>query len=78
MITVSGVSKDYHSETRHTYHRVLSNVSFAIGPGEKIRSQLENIAILPRHDRLQSQPAVAVTAKMQHFAATDPLFCAAV
>jgi capsular polysaccharide transport system ATP-binding protein len=36
MITVTGVSKDYHSETRHTYHRVLSNVSFAISPGEKI------------------------------------------
>ena len=36
MIIVSGVSKDYHSETRHTYHRVLSNVSFAVGPGEKI------------------------------------------
>ena len=36
MITVTGVSKDYHSETRHTYHRVLSNVSFAIRPGEKI------------------------------------------
>ena len=36
MITVTGVSKDYHSETRHTYHRVLSDVSFAIRPGEKI------------------------------------------
>ena len=36
MITVSGVSKDYHSETGRTYHRVLSNVSFAIRPGEKI------------------------------------------
>ena len=36
MITVTGVSKDYHSETRRTYHRVLSNVSFALGPGEKI------------------------------------------
>ena len=36
MITVTDVSKDYHSETRHTYHRVLSNVSFAIKPGEKI------------------------------------------
>jgi capsular polysaccharide transport system ATP-binding protein len=36
MITVDGVCKDYHSETRHTYHRVLSNISFAIKPGEKI------------------------------------------
>src|SRR5437879_6094740 len=36
MITVTDVSKDYHSETRHTYHRVLSNVSFVVGPGEKI------------------------------------------
>jgi len=36
MITVTDVSKDYHSETRHTYHRVLSNVSFVLGPGEKI------------------------------------------
>ena len=36
MITVADVSKDYHSETRRTYHRVLSNVSFALGPGEKV------------------------------------------
>ncbi len=36
MITVTDVSKDYHSETRRTYHRVLSNVSFVLGPGEKI------------------------------------------
>jgi capsular polysaccharide transport system ATP-binding protein len=36
MITVTDVSKDYHSETRHTHHRVLSNVSFTVGPGEKI------------------------------------------
>jgi capsular polysaccharide transport system ATP-binding protein len=36
MITVSGVSKDYHSETRHTYHRVLSNVSFTVRRGEKL------------------------------------------
>jgi capsular polysaccharide transport system ATP-binding protein len=36
MITVAGVSKDYHSETRRTYHRVLSNISFSIKPGEKI------------------------------------------
>ena len=27
MIAVTGVSKDYHSETRHTYHRVLSNIA---------------------------------------------------
>jgi capsular polysaccharide transport system ATP-binding protein len=36
MITVAGVCKDYHSETGRTYHRVLSNVSFALRPGEKI------------------------------------------
>ena len=36
MITVSDVCKDYHSETRRTYHRVLSNVSFVVRPGEKI------------------------------------------
>ncbi|HEY8871591.1 MAG TPA: ABC transporter ATP-binding protein [Stellaceae bacterium] len=36
MITVTGVCKDYHSETRHIYNRVLSNVSFTIRPGEKI------------------------------------------
>jgi len=36
MITVTDVSKDYHSETRHTYHRVLSNVSFDLKPGEKV------------------------------------------
>jgi capsular polysaccharide transport system ATP-binding protein len=36
MIAAIGVSKDYHSETRRTYNRVLSNVSFAIKPGEKI------------------------------------------
>ncbi len=36
MITVTGVCKDYHSETRRTYNRVLSNVSFTIAPGEKI------------------------------------------
>jgi capsular polysaccharide transport system ATP-binding protein len=36
MITVTDISKDYHSETRHTYHRVLSNVSFTVGRGEKI------------------------------------------
>jgi capsular polysaccharide transport system ATP-binding protein len=36
MITVTGVCKDYHSETQRTYNRVLSNVSFALKPGEKI------------------------------------------
>ena len=36
MITVTDVCKDYHSETRRIYHRVLSNISFAISPGEKI------------------------------------------
>jgi capsular polysaccharide transport system ATP-binding protein len=36
MITVTEVCKDYHSETRHLHHRVLSNVSFAIERGEKI------------------------------------------
>ncbi len=36
MITVTNACKDYHSETRHVYHRVLSNVSFAVRPGEKI------------------------------------------
>ena len=45
MITVTGVSKDYHSETRRTYHRVLSNVSFAIKPGEKIK-----VTIAPNRD----------------------------
>ena len=36
MITVTDLSKDYHSETRRTYHRVLSNVSFVLKPGEKL------------------------------------------
>jgi capsular polysaccharide transport system ATP-binding protein len=36
MITVTDLCKDYHSETRRTYHRVLSNVSFVLKPGEKI------------------------------------------
>jgi capsular polysaccharide transport system ATP-binding protein len=36
MITVADVCKDYHSETRRIYNRVLSNVSFTISPGEKI------------------------------------------
>jgi capsular polysaccharide transport system ATP-binding protein len=36
MIAVTDVCKDYHSETRRIYNRVLSNVSFTIEPGEKI------------------------------------------
>src|ERR1041385_3389704 len=36
MIRVSGVSKDYHSETRGSYNRVLSDVSFTVAQGEKI------------------------------------------
>jgi len=36
MITADGVCKDYHSETGHGYHRVLSEVSFSVAPGEKI------------------------------------------
>ena len=36
MIRVSEVCKDYHSETRHQYHRVLSNISFTVAPGEKL------------------------------------------
>lgn len=36
MITVSGVSMDYESETGRGYHRVLSDVSFSLARGEKI------------------------------------------
>ena len=36
MIRVSEVCKDYHSETRHQFHRVLSNISFTVAPGEKL------------------------------------------
>lgn len=36
MIRVEGVYKDYHSETRGRYHRVLSDISFEIEPGEKV------------------------------------------
>jgi len=36
MIRVSEVCKDYHSETRQKQHRVLSNVSFDVSPGEKL------------------------------------------
>ena len=36
MIQVNQVCKDYHSETRHITHRVLSDISFSIAPGEKV------------------------------------------
>lgn len=36
MIRAEGVCKDYHSETRHRYNRVLSDISFTLEPGEKI------------------------------------------
>jgi capsular polysaccharide transport system ATP-binding protein len=36
MIIAEGVCKDYHSETGHGWHRVLSGVSFSIAPGEKV------------------------------------------
>src|SRR5947209_19625364 len=36
MIRVNSVSKDYHSETRGQYHRVLNDISFTVAPGEKI------------------------------------------
>src|SRR5438067_6803447 len=36
MIRVNSVSKDYHSETRGRYHRVLSDISFTVAPGEKV------------------------------------------
>jgi capsular polysaccharide transport system ATP-binding protein len=36
MIVASEVGKDYHSETRSGYHRVLSDISFTVAPGEKI------------------------------------------
>jgi len=36
MISGREVSKDYHSETGHGYHRVLSDVSFAVARGEKL------------------------------------------
>ena len=36
MIRADTVYKDYHSETRGRYHRVLSDISFAVAPGEKI------------------------------------------
>src|SRR3954469_11481048 len=36
MIRVTGVCKDYHSETRQLHHRVLSEISFLLDRGEKI------------------------------------------
>ena len=36
MIAATGICKDYHSETGHGYHRVLSDISFAVERGEKV------------------------------------------
>jgi capsular polysaccharide transport system ATP-binding protein len=36
MIQISHVSKDYYSEIGHRVHRVLSDIDFTIGPGEKL------------------------------------------
>src|SRR6266568_2779671 len=36
MITATEVSKDYRSEIRHGIHRVLSDLSFSVSPGEKL------------------------------------------
>src|ERR1041384_522876 len=36
MIRVSGLSKEYHSETRGRFNRVLADVSFEVAPGEKV------------------------------------------
>ena len=36
MIIAEEICKDYHSETGHGWHRVLSGVSFTISPGEKV------------------------------------------
>jgi len=36
MITAEDLCKDYLSETGHGWHRVLSNVSFTVSPGEKV------------------------------------------
>lgn len=36
MIIAEDICKDYHSETGHGWHRVLSGVSFTISPGEKV------------------------------------------
>jgi capsular polysaccharide transport system ATP-binding protein len=36
MIVASGVGKSYRSESGRGYHRVLSDIDFAIAPGEKL------------------------------------------
>ncbi len=36
MIAAKGLCKDYHSETTHKIHRVLSDVSFTMARGEKL------------------------------------------
>src|SRR5215212_5129647 len=36
MIRVTAVCKEYHSETRKLRHRVLSDISFSVGRGEKV------------------------------------------
>jgi len=36
MIRLLNVCKDYHSETRQQAHRVVSDISFTVAPGEKI------------------------------------------
>lgn len=36
MIRINGVCKDYHSETRGRYNRVLTDISLEIAPGEKV------------------------------------------
>jgi capsular polysaccharide transport system ATP-binding protein len=36
MIRATAVCKEYHSETRKLHHRVLSDISFDLGRGEKI------------------------------------------
>jgi len=36
MIVAAGVSKSYRSESGRGYHRVLSDIDFAVAPGEKL------------------------------------------
>jgi len=36
MITVAGVGKEYHSETRRKHNTVLSDINFTVSPGEKL------------------------------------------
>jgi len=36
MIVAAGVSKSYRSESGRGYHRVLSDIDFTVGPGEKL------------------------------------------